>query len=166
MPGWNLLQREPRAITMSIVPKALLPFLDKSLDDMLGIAITLGDVRVNQRPDLPDANSPYAILTHCIGVIRYWLGSILAGHPDTRDRDEEFLAKGTVAEIREAVQALKRQMQEDILRVQGDQLLGDPIDLHGSVQEHTQGDVLLHCLRELAQHHGQMELTRDILLKR
>jgi hypothetical protein len=31
---------------------------------------------------------------------------------------------------------------------------------------HTQGDVLLHCYTELAQHHGQMELTRDILLAR
>jgi hypothetical protein len=40
------------------------------------------------------------------------------------------------------------------------------VDLHGNTQYHTQGDVLLHCYTELAQHHGQMELTRDILLAR
>ena len=41
---------------------------------------------------------------------------------------------------------------------------GHPLDLHGYTQYHTQGDVLLHCYTGLAQHHGQMELTRDILL--
>ena len=51
-----------------------------------------------------------------------------------------------------------------IRHVQGDQPLGYLVDLHGHMQEHTQGDILLHCYTELAQHHGQMELTRDILL--
>ncbi len=79
---------------MTIAPEAFLPFIKKALDSMVGIAEVLGDERVNLRPDLPDTNSPYAILAHY----------------------------------------------------------------------HTQGDVLLQCYTELAQHHGQMELTRDILL--
>jgi hypothetical protein len=32
------------------------------------------------------------------------------------------------------------------------------------MQNWTQGAMLLQCYTELAQHHGQMELTRDILL--
>ena len=149
---------------MTIAPRAFLPFMNKALDGMVGIAEVLGDERVNLRPDLPDTNSPYAILTHCIGMTTYWLGSVLCGRPSRRDRDSEFRARGTVAEIRQAVKALQAQIRQDITQVQGDQPLGHLLDLHGHTQNHTQGDVLLHCYTELAQHHGQMELTRDILL--
>jgi len=151
---------------MTIAPRAFLPFIDEALDGMVGIAEVLGDERVNLRPDLPDTNSPYAILTHCVGMTGYWIGSVLCGRPSTRDRDSEFRARGTVAEIRQAVKALQTQIRKDIAQVQGDQPLGHLMDLHGYTHYHTQGDVLLHCYTELAQHHGQMELTRDILLAR
>jgi hypothetical protein len=144
---------------MTITPRAFLPFIDEALDGMVGIAEVLGDERVNLRPDLPNTNSPYAILTHCIGMTTYWLGSVLCGRPSDRDRDSEFRARGRVAEIRQAVKTLQAQIREDIIHVQGDQPVGHS-------QYHTQGDVLLHCYTELAQHHGQMELTRDILLAR
>ncbi len=149
---------------MTIAPEAFLPFINKALDGMVAIAEGLGDERVNLRPDVPNTNSPYAILTHCVGMTTYWLGSVLCGRSSTRDRDSEFYARGTVAEIRQAVKALQTQIRQDLTRVQGDQPLGHRLDLHGYTQYHTQGDVLLHCYTELAQHHGQMELTRDILL--
>ncbi len=148
---------------MTIAPEAFLPFMDEALDGMVGIAEELGDELVNRRPDLPNTNSPYAILTHCVGMTTYWLGSVLCGRPSTRDRDSEFRARGTVAEIRQAVMTLQTQIRQDIAHVQGDQPLGHPQYLHGNTQYHTQGEVLLHCYTELAQHHGQMELTRDIL---
>ena len=149
---------------MTIAPKAFLPFIDEALDGMVGIAEVLGDERGNKRPDLPDTNSPYAILTHCIGMATYWLGSVLCGRPSTRDRDSEFRAEGTVTEIRQAVKSLQAQIRKDITQVKGDRPLDHSQDLHGHTQYLTQGDVLLHCYTELAQHHGQMELTRDILL--
>jgi hypothetical protein len=151
---------------MTIAPDAFLPFINEALDGMVGIAETLGDERINRRPDLPDTNPPYAILAHCVGMATYWLGSVVCGRPNTRDRDSEFRARGTVAEIRRSVRTLQTQIREDISHVQGDQPLGHSLDLHGHTQYHTQGDVLLHCYTELAQHHGQMELTRDILLAR
>jgi hypothetical protein len=54
--------------------------------------------------------------------------------------------------------------------VQGDQppLAGpnqEYFPLAAEFQGWTQGAALIHTLEELAQHHGQMELTRDILLK-
>jgi hypothetical protein len=148
---------------MTIAPEAFLPFIDEALDGMVGIAEVLGDERVNRRPDLPDTNSPYAILTHCVGMATYWVGTVLCGRPTTRDRDSEFRARGTLEEIRQAVTALKQQIREDIKQVRGNRPVGH-LDLHGNTRYHTQGDVLLHCYTELAQHHGQMELTRDILL--
>jgi hypothetical protein len=149
---------------MTIAPEAFLPFIDEALDGMLGIAEALGDERINRRPDLPNTNSPYAILTHCVGMTTYWLGSVLCGRPSTRDRDSEFHARGTLAEIRRAVRALKKQIRLDIAHVQGNQPHGHPQYLHDHTQYPTQGEVLLHCYTELAQHHGQLELTRDILL--
>ena len=149
---------------MTIAPEAFLPFMYKALDGMVAIAGELGDERVNLRPDLPNTNSPYAILTHCVGMTTYWLGSVLCGRPSRRDRDSEFRASGTVAGIRQAVKALKAQIRQDITCVQDDQSLNHSLDLHGDTQYHTRADVLLHCYTELAQHHGQMELTRDILL--
>jgi hypothetical protein len=75
---------------MTIAPQAFLPFIDEALEGMVGIAEVLGDERVNLRPDLPDTNSPYAILTHCVGMATYWLGSVLCERPSTRVRDSEF----------------------------------------------------------------------------
>jgi Protein of unknown function (DUF664) len=149
---------------MTIAPEAFLPFIDEALEGMLAIAETLGDTYINRRPDLPNTNSPYAILTHCVGMTTYWLGSVLCGRSSTRDRDSEFRARGTVTELRQAVEALQLQIRRDIKCVHGDQPITQPMDLHGQIRYHTQGDVLLHCYTELAQHHGQMELTRDILL--
>jgi hypothetical protein len=121
---------------MTIAPQAFLPFIDKALDDMMGIAEALGDDRVNHRPDLPGTNSPYTILTHCVGMTTYWLGSVLCGRPNTRDRDSEFRAWGTVAEIRQAIKALQAQIRQDIAHVHGDQPLGHPLDLRSYAISH------------------------------
>ncbi|ETX04268.1 MAG: hypothetical protein ETSY2_29755 [Candidatus Entotheonella gemina] len=149
---------------MSIPASALLPFIHRALDDMVRILETLGDERVNQRPGLPQANSPYSIVTHCAGVTEYWLGHVLAKRPLNRDREAEFEAQGTVAQIRQVVRQLQQQIEVDLPPIAGDQPVGEPVDLHGDLQEHTQGEVLLHWYRELTQHLGQLELTRDILL--
>ena len=55
---------------------------------------------------MPRTNSPFAILTHCVGLTRYFIGTALAGRQVHRDRDAEFRAHGTVAEIRQAVREL------------------------------------------------------------
>ena len=67
-------------------------FLDEVLDDMVRIVTELGDELANQRPDLPDSNSPYAILTHCLGVMEYWGGYMVGGRSIQRDRAAEFRA--------------------------------------------------------------------------
>ena len=151
---------------MSMPVSALLPFIHHALNGMIRIAETLGDGRVNEQPDLPGANSPYSIVTHCIGVTQYWLGHVLSQRPLDRDREAEFRARGTVAELRRSIHRLQEQVEADLLSIEGDRPVGELIDLHGELQNHTQGDVLLHWYRELAQHHGHLELTRDILLSR
>ena len=145
-----------------------LPFINAAFDGMLKIAEDLGDERVNQRPNnMDNTSTPFIILTHCVGLTRYWLGSVVIGRPVTRDRDAELRAQGTVADLRQAVKALQSDLQEDIQHVQVDQPVPNPDAVR---QEHMktwkQGQFLLQCFKELAQHHGQMELTRDVMLGR
>ena len=157
---------------MRIVPDDFLYFINIALDGMVRIVEELGDERVNLRPDFPGANSPYAILYHCVGCTNFWIGGLIAGRQVTRDRDAEFQAQGTVADIRQAVDALKNQLPKDIKCVQGDRLLAHPDALlplqawttQEGVRNWRQGKALIHAYEELSQHHGQMEIPRDILM--
>ena len=120
-------------------------------------------------PIFREPTRPYAILYHSVAVCHYWVGVLLADREFKRDRDSEFTATGKVADLHKPVKDVKRQLREDIQRVQGDQqLLSGPNQqyspLPAQFQGWTQGAALVHTLEELAQHHGQMELTRDILL--
>lgn len=143
---------------MQILEEDFLMFVDRALDGMLRIVEELGDERSNTVPDLPGANSPYAILFHCVAVIDFWVGTLLAGRPVERHRDAEFIAQGTVAEIRRRVNKLKRQLRSDVTHVQGDQpvsmALSSEYNPAPQNQNWTQGATLMHAYEELAQHHG------------
>ena len=150
----------------SMDPTDFLPFLNTALDGMLGIAATLGDDLVNERPDLPGANSPYAIVAHCIGVTDWWIGSMIAGRPSDRNREAEFTASGTVAELGAGVDALMERMHRDLDEMSPAAPIRHPEYLpEGSpARGWNQSRALIHTLEELAQHHGQLELTRDVLV--
>jgi hypothetical protein len=141
-------------------------FADKALDEMVEIIRELGDDRANSRPDLSGANSPYVILNHCLGVMAYWAGQVVAGREVQRDRAAEFAASGPVAELIERAERARAQLHEDAATVQP----GQPprrAPNRGSTpppMEPTQGAMLLHVYEELAEHLGQLQLTRDILL--
>jgi hypothetical protein len=154
--------------SVQITHADLMLFVDRALDGMLRIVEELGDEAVNFRPDFPDANSPYGILTHCIGVVNHWIGNVIADRGIPRDRPAEFVATGTFADLKEAVRACRARLAADLVIVDGlDSPASPPPSRYrpaGGPAEWTQGAVLIHMYEELAQHHGQMELTRDILL--
>ena len=60
-----------------LTPEEFLELMNRALSDMTKTIEALGDERVNQRPDIPDANSPYIILSHCVGLTHYWIWSPL-----------------------------------------------------------------------------------------
>jgi hypothetical protein len=140
-------------------------FADAALDGMCRIAVELGDDLSNRRPDVPGANTPYALIIHCLGVADYWAGGLVAGREIERDRDAEFLASGPVAELVPLVERAKAQLAADVATfVPGAPLRREPDDEYlGPPKPLTQSTVLLHVLEELCQHHGQMELIRDVL---
>ena len=144
----------------------LLWYVDQSLDGMVTIVTDLGDDLANRRPDLPGANSPYAILFHCLGVMRWWGGEVIAGRRVERDRDAEFRASGPVAELAGLAVAARRQLADDLATLSPAAPPRGEVDPEDAATPlgRTQGAVALHVFEELAQHYGQMQLTRDVLL--
>ncbi|HKE75239.1 MAG TPA: DUF664 domain-containing protein [Acidimicrobiales bacterium] len=143
-------------------------FVDEALAGMAAIVTELGDELANRRPDLPGANSPYAILTHCLGVIEWWAGHAVAGRVVERDRDAEFRAAGPVAALATRVEEARRRLRADVATLDSaaplrgtDGLWPEDADLPIA---RTQGGALFHIYEELAQHRGQMEGGRDLLL--
>ena len=142
-----------------------LEFVEAALDFLVGIVSDLGDELANSRPDLPGANSPYAILTHCLGVMEYWGGHVAAGRTIERNRGAEFRAHGQVSELIDRVRESLARFRADVggvppeARPPGDLEPGDDALPLGR----TKGGAVLHVYEELERHLGQMELTRDIL---
>jgi len=141
-----------------------LGYVESALDQQLAIVAGLGDERSNRRPALEAANSPYAILTHCLGVMEYWAGEVVAGRPIQRDRAAEFQATGTVAELGRRVDAAKAKLRADVATAEPAAPPRVPPPGPPEPGLTTQGGVLMHIYEELAQHLGQLELTRDVLL--
>ena len=151
---------------ISISVDDFLFYVDEALEGMVQIVTGLGDGLANTRPDLPGANSPYAILTHCLGVMEYWGGDVIAGRTIERDRAAEFRASGPVGPLVERTRQARRQLEADLAHIEP---FAPP---RGNVEPEdaalpigrTQGGALLHIYEELAQHRGQMEGGRDVLL--
>jgi Protein of unknown function (DUF664) len=141
-------------------------YVDIQLDGMVGIVSDLGDDLANRRPDIPESNSPYVVLNHCLGVMEYWGGHVVAGRTIERDRPAEFRATGPVDELVARAERARRQLAEDLRYLEPTaptRGATDPED-DGLPLTRTQGGALIHLYEELAQHHGQMEGCRDVLL--
>ena len=142
-------------------------YVDEALDGMIAIVTKLGDERANRRPDIPGANSPYVILHHCLGVMEYWGGHVIAGRPTARDRDAEFEARGPVDDLVARTRAARAQLAADLATLEPDAPTRNPTDDPTDATlplGRTQGGAAFHIYEELAQHRGQMEGYRDLLL--
>jgi hypothetical protein len=151
---------------LAVAPADYLWFVDRALNAMVQIVVDLGDDLANRRPNLPDANSAYAILTHCLGVMEYWGGGTVAERDFSRDRASEFVAHGGAVELAERAGAARRRLAEDIA---GHVSMAAPANVRPHPEDprpydQRKGAVLVHVLAELNQHLGHMELTRDLVL--
>jgi len=140
-------------------------FVDRALRQMTRIVEELGDDMCNRRPPYRGANSPYVILSHCLGVMEYWGGATVAGRAVRRDRAEEFVAAGDVAGLLQRAEHARRRLREDMVGLEAG---GEPANVRRDPADpvpytETKGAALVHILEELFQHLGQMELTRDAL---
>ena len=150
-----------------ISPADYLFFVDRALDAMAATVEELGDDLANRHLDVPGANSPYAILTHCLGVVEYWGGHAVAGRPVARDREAEFTARGPVAELVGRTRQVRDRFAGEVEGAEPDQPLRGALPAGWESRRdpfvQRQGAALVHVYEELAQHLGQMEVTRDVL---
>ena len=85
--------------------------------------------------------------------------------PVERDRPAEFTASGPVKDLIERIAGAKQRLRVALaaadpaapLRVE------PPADYLTTKPDLTQGAALLHVFEELAQHHGQLEISRDVI---
>ena len=166
MPGSPTDPGGLRAGAVAVAPADFLWFADLALRGMARIVADLGDELANRRPSFPQANSPYVILTHCLGVMEYWGGATVAERPVQRDRAAEFSATGDVGQLLWRTEQARRRLRDDIAALDA---AAPPAGVRPDPDEavpyaETKGSVLLHILEELFQHLGQMEITRDALI--
>ena len=117
------------------------------------------------------SNSPYALLTHCLGAMRRWSSTVNLGGTVPRDRDAEFTATGPVSTLVERAARERQAFIDDVAATDLDALpVAPPADrVDAPARSYQVTDcraVLLHVVEELAQHLGHLEITRDVLLAR
>lgn len=149
-----------------LTSEEFLYFADRALDGMTLIVRELGDELANQRA-YDGANTPFALLNHCLAVVETWVGGFVRGRPVDRDRDSEFTATGDVEPLVRRAWSVRDQLHADVAGADpGAALLTEPpADFLGPPTSLTQGGALQHVFEELAQHHGQMETLRDVLVR-
>ena len=148
-----------------ITVEEYLTYCDAALDQYAAVCRELGDDLVNARLDeVPGSNSAFALVAHVIGVMARWGRTVNRGIVVPRDRDAEFTATGTVRDALGLLDRGRADLHVDARAAAPAQPPANPPADHDAVG--TQGDVLLHVYEELAQHLGQLEVTRDVLVAR
>ena len=151
-----------------ITVEQYLDHCERALDGFAAICQELGDDLVNERLDaVSGSNSAFVLVAHVVGVMAYWGSTVNRGVVVPRDRDAEFMATGTVDEALALLDAGRTRFRDDVRAAAPTEVPANPSrgDRH-DVFTRTQGGVLLHVYEELAQHLGQLEVTRDVLLSR
>ena len=137
-------------------------FISRSIDRTLACLDGLSEDELNWRP-LESANSLYVLATHVLGTTEENILGVLCGQPVHRQRAEEFASQGVSAEpIWLRWHNLQKRIQAGFEHL-------PPGELDREREHPRRGrligrDVLIVVARHAAEHMGQAELTRDLLL--
>jgi uncharacterized damage-inducible protein DinB len=105
-----------------------------------------------------EADSQNAIgnlVLHLAGNVRQWIVSGVGGQPNTRERDQEFAARGdvTVSELKEKLRTALDEALE-IIRNLPLERLSEPLNVQGYHLTVLEG--IYHVVEHFAQHTGQI----------
>jgi hypothetical protein len=122
----------------------------------------LNGQELNWRP-LASANSLYVLAIHTLANTEENLLGVLCGQPVQRQRETEFTAQGMSAKATQVRWAqLRAQLLENLAELSSTDL--DQEREHPRRGQLTGRDVLIIVARHTAEHLGQAELTRDLVL--
>ena len=141
-------------------------FADRAFSGMAKVLLDLGDDLANTRPPLPDASTPFGLVTHCLAVADDWAGHLVAGRAVERDRAGEFAASGSVSDLVADIDRARARLAADVgeLDSGGAPTTEPDRELLGSDRDLDRAGVLVHLLEELCQHQGRLEVLRDVLV--
>lgn len=136
-----------------------------AIAQMHDVVDRLDDETVNRAP-FPRTNSVAALVVHCCGVGEFWLGHVGLGRASNRDRDSEFVATATRAELHACLDAAGDGIVADAQALdRGD---ASPTNAGGrrllQDGDETDASLVVHVIEELYQHLGHMQVTADALL--
>jgi hypothetical protein len=134
-----------------------------SLDRLMHCLDGLDEHQLNWRPPAPQTNSLYALVVHTLGNAEENLLLTLFDQPSPRQREQEFVMQGQSADALIAQwQTLRERLQKALLSLSSDDL--EQEHLHPRRGSITGLDILIVVARHAAEHLGQAELTRDLVL--
>lgn len=124
----------------------------------------LDDDTVNQRPEGWGTNTVAGLVVHCCELAPSWFEMPGLGRDSVRDRDAEFEAQATVAELRDRIAGAVDRTSALVAEFVAGPTATDH-DWRGFMPgtDRTDGALVLHVLEELFQHLGHMEVTADAL---
>lgn len=124
----------------------------------------LDDDTVNLRPPQWGTNSVAGLIVHCCELAPSWFEMPGMGRDSVRDRDAEFAAVATVAELRERIAVAVERTSALIGEfVDGPTAADHPFREFMPGTDRSDGALVLHVAEELFQHLGHMEVTADAL---
>jgi hypothetical protein len=124
----------------------------------------LDDALVNVKPSDWGTNSAAGLIVHCCELAPSWFEMPGLGRDSARDRDAEFAAQASVAELRDRIAiAVERTCVLVDEFVGGPTVTDHPFREFMPGSDRSDGALVLHVLEELFQHLGHLEVTADAL---
>lgn len=149
---------------MDLSGETICVYLRHAFGGMTRVLDRLDDERVNLRPEGWGTNSVAGLIVHCCELAPSWFEMPGLGRDSIRDRDAEFLATATVAELRHRIAvAVERSCVLATEFVTGPTAKNHPFRDFMPGTDRTDGGLAIHVLEELFQHLGHIEVTADAL---
>lgn len=138
-------------------------YICSSLQRIMDCLDGLSADELNWRPPAPGANSLYVLAVHTLANAEENILGTLRGQAVMRDRATEFASVATSADsLREHWSGLERRLRSALARLPREDL--DRERIHPRRGSLTGRDILIVTARHAAEHMGQAELTRDLLM--
>ncbi len=141
--------------------ESLWNYIKRSIDRIFSCLEGLDEEDLNWRP-LRNANSLYILATHVIANVESNILGVLCGLEISRNRDNEFKARGSSAEpLKQRWYELQGKISMNLSELPPGAL--DKEYIHPRLGKITGRDNFIVIARHIAEHVGHAELTRDLL---
>jgi len=138
-------------------------FCDRTFDGYERALSRLDDEQLNASPTTGGCTAAQWV-SHMLGAVRFWTAHVVCGQPSDRDRDAEFVAVASRAELLDGIAALRG----DLAALRSDLAAATEVAFSYETEiplghPWTVGTALMHAYEELAQHLGHLEVTIDLV---